>query len=96
MQIAEWQEHMRRTFHERDIKRGMPGNFMWFVEEVGELSQALRFGTKSQIEAEFADCFAWLTTLANVAGVDLESVTTKYRNGCPTCQASPCACKGGY
>lgn len=67
---------------------------MWFVEEVGELSEALRFGSKEELAAEFADCFAWLTTLANLSGIDLEQAIDKYRAGCPGCHAIPCACPG--
>ena len=35
-----------------------------------------------------ADVLAWLTTIANVSGVDLsEAVTRKYGSGCPGCLA---------
>jgi len=95
MHLNEWQDLIRKTYHKRDAKRGMPKNFMWFVEEVGELSEALRFGTKKELAAEFADCLAWLTTLANIAGVDFEKAVDKYRNGCPGCRKIPCACQGG-
>jgi NTP pyrophosphatase (non-canonical NTP hydrolase) len=92
MRIREWQELIRRTYHERDAARGLPKDFMWFVEEVGELSEALRFGSQEEISAEFADCFAWLTTLANLSDVDLEQAIEKYRGGCPSCRSVPCAC----
>lgn len=95
MRIAEFQKLIHDTYAERDGKRGMPGNFMWFVEEVGELSEALRFGTRRQLEAEFADVFAWLATLANLAGVDLEKAVRKYAKGCPGCRRIPCACTEG-
>ena len=36
---------------------------------------------------------AWLATLANVRGVDLEAaVRAKYGEGCPGCGSTPCAC----
>lgn len=95
MQIREWQDLIRRTYHERDVARGLPKDFMWFVEEVGELSEALRFGTREEQEAEFADCFAWLTTLASLSGIDLEKAIDKYRRGCPGCGKIPCACPKG-
>jgi NTP pyrophosphatase (non-canonical NTP hydrolase) len=95
MQLRDWQELIRKTYHARDKKRGLPKDFMWFVEEVGELSEALRFGTREELAAEFADCLAWLTTLANLSGIDLENAIEKYRNGCPGCRKIPCACKGG-
>ena len=96
MHIRKWQEHIRKTYHHRDSKRGLPKDFMWFVEEVGELSEALRFGTRAEMASEFADCFAWLTSLANLADVDMEQAIEKYQAGCPSCTKSPCRCKGGY
>jgi NTP pyrophosphatase (non-canonical NTP hydrolase) len=66
---------------------------MWFCEEVGELTRALRRGRKDELEGEFADVLAWLATLASIAGVDLErAVRAKYGAGCPRCEATPCAC----
>ena len=36
---------------------------------------------------------AWLATLANIAGVDLEAaVRAKYGGGCPGCRQTPCVC----
>jgi NTP pyrophosphatase (non-canonical NTP hydrolase) len=66
---------------------------MWFMEEVGELSSALRGGTQEERVGEFADVLAWLATLANVAGIDLEAaVADKYGTGCPGCRQTPCRC----
>jgi NTP pyrophosphatase (non-canonical NTP hydrolase) len=78
---------------EKDIARGVDGTFMWLVEEIGELATALREGTHEQQAAEFADVLAWLTTIANVVGVDLaEAVTQKYGSGCPGCGRFVCTC----
>ena len=66
---------------------------MWFMEEVGELAAALRGGTAQERAQEFADVLAWLATLANNVGVDLEAaVGAKYGRGCPRCGGNPCAC----
>ena len=94
MTLAELQELIRATFGAKDGRRGIDGTFMWFMEEVGELAAALRGGMpKEQTAAEFADVFAWLTTLANIAGIDLtEAVRAKYGDGCPTCRRAPCVC----
>lgn len=59
---------------------------MWLIEEVGELATSLHEcagadATPEQrhnLEEEFADVLAWLTTLANIAGVDLEAALRKY------------------
>ena len=38
---------------------------------------------------------AWLATLANIAGVDLDAaVQAKYGGGCPGCHRSPCCAMG--
>ena len=63
---------MARTYLEKDRTRGTPATFMWFMEEVGELSTALREGTLEEQKGEFADVYAWLMTLANLAGVDMQ------------------------
>jgi NTP pyrophosphatase (non-canonical NTP hydrolase) len=91
--ISRFQDLIRRTFGAKDSRRGIDGTFLWFVEEVGELAAALRGGSPAEQSEEFADVLAWLVTLANSAGVDLEAaVERKYENGCPTCRQSPCRC----
>ena len=91
--LAQLQETIRTTYDAKDRRRGVEGTFMWFMEEVGELSGALRGGTDAERVAEFADVLAWLATLANIAGVDLEkAVRAKYGGGCPGCRHSPCVC----
>lgn len=77
----------------KDVARGVDGTFMWLVEEIGELAGALRDGTPEEQRAEFADVLAWLTTIANVVGVDLtEAVMEKYGRGCPGCGQFVCHC----
>ena len=91
--LAAFQQLIRDMYHEKDEARGVDGTFMWLMEEVGELAAALRDGTHADKLEEFADVLAWLTTIANVAGVDLsEAVTRKYGGGCPGCQQFVCTC----
>src|SRR5438046_2028497 len=91
--LADLQKIIRETYDAKDRRRGVDGTFMWFMEEIGELATALRSGSPEEKAAEFADVLAWLATLANTAGVDLESaVTAKYGGGCPGCHRVPCAC----
>jgi NTP pyrophosphatase (non-canonical NTP hydrolase) len=94
MTLAELQERIRVLFGDKDAKRGVEGTFMWFMEEVGELAASLRGeGTRENLTLEFADVLAWLATLANIAGVDLnEAVQQKYGRGCPKCAQTPCKC----
>lgn len=78
---------------EKDVARGIDGTFMWLIEEVGELAAALRDGSHEEKLGEFADVLAWLTTIANVADVDLnEAVQRKYGAGCPGCGQYVCSC----
>jgi NTP pyrophosphatase (non-canonical NTP hydrolase) len=91
--LPQLQTLIRDAYDAKDRRRGVEGTFMWFMEEVGELSSALRSGEKAELAAEFADVLAWLTTLANIAGVDLDAaVQAKYGAGCPGCRQSPCVC----
>ena len=91
--LTKLQQIIQDTYGAKDQKRGIPATFMWFLEEVGELATALRGGTHEEQAAEFADVLAWLTTLANGAGVDLDqAVQTKYGTGCPGCNQVPCVC----
>lgn len=93
MTLAEVQADIRATYGRKDGSRGIDGTFMWFMEEVGELSAALRGGDAHERSGEFADVLAWLATLANIANIDLEAAyREKYGRGCPGCHASPCAC----
>ncbi len=91
--LADFQQLIRHMYLEKDLARGVDGTFMWLMEEVGELAAALRNGTHEERLGEFADVLAWLTTIANVAGVDLtEAVARKYGSGCPGCGQLLCIC----
>lgn len=91
--IADFQGLIREMYLEKDLARGVDGTFMWLMEEVGELAACLRNGTHEERLGEFADVLAWLATIANVVGVDLnEAVQRKYGSGCPGCGAFVCTC----
>ncbi|MEB2836141.1 MAG: nucleotide pyrophosphohydrolase [Desulfurococcales archaeon] len=66
------QEAMRRAYYARDSQRGLYATFAWFVEEVGELAEAL-LGKRGDegVEEEIADVMAWLLSIANLVGVDV-------------------------
>jgi len=81
MTISEFQDFIRRRYYARDAQRGTPGTFLWFVEEVGELASALGGDDQAAKAEEFADVLAWLCTLANINGVDLQSAVRKYTQG---------------
>lgn len=93
MHITAFQKLIEDIYYERDSARGLAGTHMWFCEEVGELTRALRRGHTDELEGEFADVLAWLSTLASIAGIDLQQAALKkYEKGCPRCESTPCAC----
>ncbi|MCI0377913.1 MAG: nucleotide pyrophosphohydrolase [Gemmataceae bacterium] len=93
MNLKEFQRLIQATYGAKDSRRGVEGTFMWFTEEVGELATALRNGSHEERTHEFADVLAWLATLANAVGVDLDqAVREKYGDGCPGCHKIPCIC----
>ena len=92
MDLRELQDVIERTFGERDRARGTSATVAWLAEEIGELAQAVRKGTRDQQVHEFGDVIAWVATLANQMGIDLTDAVERYRNGCPRCAALPCTC----
>jgi len=77
MDIREAQEIIRKTYYERDKSRGLFSTFTWFVEEVGELAEALLKSDYKALNEEIADVFAWLLSIANLVGVDLDDAFKK-------------------
>lgn len=78
MHIHEFQDFISRKYKKRDLQRGTPATFLWFIEEVGELATALASEDQENKVEEFADVFAWLCTLANINNVDIEKACEKY------------------
>lgn len=82
MRISEAQRLIREMYFQRDRARGLFGTYLWFIEEVGELAEAMREG--EGMEEEFADVLAWLLSLANLVGVDVEGAfLSKYYDKAP-------------
>ena len=94
MRISEFQQLIDRMYSERDRQRGSAKTFLWFAEEVGELASAIAKRDIENLKAEFADVLAWLVTLANVEGIDLEQAIQKFTAGCPGCGQLVCRCEG--
>ena len=92
MDLAELQDVIERTYGERDTERGVSATVAWLAEEIGELAQAVRKGSRDQQLHEFGDVIAWVATLANQQGIDLTEALERYANGCPKCAAIPCSC----
>lgn len=93
MEIREFQDSIRQIYFVRDAKRGSDRTFLWFLEEVGELTRSYRREEKENIGPEMADVLAWLASMANLLGVDLqEELLKKYPRTCSLCRANPCIC----
>ena len=82
-----FQQFIRDKYYATDSQRGTPATFMWFIEEIGELSTALADNgvgktptaeQRANLDEEFADVLAWLCTLANINNVDLARALDKY------------------
>ena len=58
-------------FGGRDSGRGVHATFVWLVEEIGELGEALLRGDRESLEEEVADVVAWVLSLAAMLGVDV-------------------------
>lgn len=84
---------MARTYLERDRTRGTDATFRWLTEELGELARTLRHDDPAARHHEFGDVLAWLASLANLTGVDLEEAVARYASGCPKCGSTPCGCE---
>ncbi len=92
MELGELQRVIERTYGARDRARGVPSTVAWLAEEVGELAQAVRKKSTEQQLHEFADVLAWVASLANQMGIDLDDAIARYADGCPRCAAIPCGC----
>lgn len=92
MEIADLQAVIEATFGAKDRERGLPSSVAWLTEEVGELAQAIRKGTRDEQLHELGDVIAWVTSIANQLGLSLDEALERYRTGCPRCGASPCTC----
>jgi NTP pyrophosphatase (non-canonical NTP hydrolase) len=92
MEMRALQRLMRSLYEERDLARGRDATFRWLTEEIGELARALRKGERKDVVHEFGDVLAWLASLANLEGIDLDDAAARYSDGCPTCGHTPCDC----
>ena len=70
---------MEQLFGELDRDRGMPSSVAWLCEEVGELAQAVRKGTRAQQLHEIGDVLAWLASISNQLGLSLNDAMARYQ-----------------
>ena len=78
MHLAEFQELMDELYGPGDRERGIPATVAWLCEELGELAQAVRKGTREDQLHELGDVLAWLSSLANQLGLSMEDAAQRY------------------
>ncbi len=94
MEIRNFQEMIGKIYIKRDRERGKEKTMLWVVEEIGELSQAVRKEDIPAIREELADVFAWLVSLANLYNIDIENeIKRKYPGYCIRCGRAVCECE---
>ena len=83
MEIADFQKLMDTLYGAQDRERGLPSTVAWLCEEVGELAQAVRKGSREQQLHELGDVLAWLSSLANQLGLSLAEAASRYVDNPP-------------
>lgn len=83
MTLDDVQVLMEDLYGAADRERGMPATVAWLCEELGELAQAARKGTKAQQLHELGDVLAWLSSLANQLDLSLDDAMARYRENPP-------------
>ncbi len=85
--VAGFQALIRDRYYPTDSARGPAGTFLLLMEEVGELATALHDNRpgksptpaqRANLQEEIVDVFAWLATIANITGVDMQAALVKY------------------
>ena len=83
MELRDVQDLMETLYGEHDRARGIPSTVAWLCEELGELAQAVRKGTREQQLHELGDVLAWLASLANQLDLSLDDAMARYRDNPP-------------
>ncbi len=84
MEIEHFQRLMDQLYGTADRERGIPSTVAWLCEEVGELAQAVRKGTREQQLHELGDVLAWVASLANQLDLSLAEAADRYVIDPPT------------
>lgn len=84
MELDQVQTLVERLYGKHDRERGVPATVAWLCEELGELAQAVRKGTREQQLHELGDVLAWLASLANQIDLSLEDAIQRYVDDPPS------------
>lgn len=91
--IREFQLLMKEIYFVRDSRRGVSDTLLWLISESGEWVDAYLRNDRKAITDEAADVLAWLSSVCNLAEIDLETASLgRYDGVCPRCRRKPCAC----
>ena len=66
-----------------DRERGIPATVAWLCEELGELAQATRKGTREEQLHELGDVLAWVASLANQLDLSMDEAMARYATDPP-------------
>ena len=83
MELAEVQRLMDDLYGVADRERGIPATVAWLCEELGELAQATRKGTREEQLHELGDVLAWVASLANQLDLSMDEAMARYTTDPP-------------
>lgn len=83
VRLVELQQLMDELYGVADRERGVPATVAWLCEELGELAQAVRKGSREQQLHELGDVLAWLASLANQLDLSLDEAVARYIDNPP-------------
>ena len=92
--LKEWQATLKRIYG--NINRLESRKRLWFhfMEEIGEISKALRHNNRENLEEECADALAWLLPLCTKLEADLDDLTwNNFPWECKVCHKQKCECE---
>jgi len=72
MHISEFQRLIKEKLYEKDKKMGAIFLLSVLMEEIGELSRAIRKKSKKEIGEEISDVYFTLISIANVLDIEIE------------------------
>jgi len=81
--LEEFADLIEELYVSGDDELGLAGRIAWLCEEVGELAQASRKGTREQQLHELGDVLAWICSLARYLGLDFAEATQRYLDNPP-------------
>jgi NTP pyrophosphatase (non-canonical NTP hydrolase) len=71
--LPEMQQYVQEKLVARNLVSPLSNTVLHLMEEVGEVTRAMRRGDVGNLAEELADCLWFVISAANVAGIDLET-----------------------